>query len=126
MWSLESMRSRKSEGAGWRETQERWTREDGAAMVAAFELSGTSMRRFAEQHGLAVQRVAYWRAKLAEPERATPPSGGFAAVRIADEPAVAIDRSVEVRLRNGRALTIRGGWDETTIRTWVRALEAVS
>lgn len=119
------MRSRKGEGAGWRETQERWTRDDGAAMVAAFELSGMSMRRFAEQHGLAVQRVAYWRAKLAEPVRVTPPSGGFAAVRIADEPA-AIDRSVELRLRNGRALTIRGGWDETTIRTWVRALEAVS
>ncbi len=95
-------------------------------MLAAFELSGMSMRRFADQHGLKVQRVAYWRSRVAEAARPMAKQRGFAAVRVADDPAASAERSVEVRLRNGRALTIHGAWDEASIRTWLRALEAQS
>jgi hypothetical protein len=51
--------------------------------------------------------------------------GGFVAVSVAADSGSGFDeRSVEVTLRNGRTLALRGDWDETAIRPWLEALEA--
>lgn len=91
-------------------------------MVAALRASGLSIRAFAQQHGLGTHRVSYWRAKLAG---GTGSGAGFVAVSVAADSGSGLDeRSVEVTLRNGRTLALRGDWDETAIRPWLDALEA--
>ena len=120
-------RSREKQAAEWRPPEGRWSAADGEAMVAAHKASGRSMRSFAAEHGIRTQRLSYWRSKVAGKTSAVATQRGFVPVRIAGEPAIASEgRSVEVQLRNGRSLTIRGGWDEASVRTWVSALEATA
>ena len=107
----------------WRVPEGRWSAADGEAMAAAYEASGQTMRAFAGKHGMGAHRVSYWCLKVARKTGEGP--RGFAPVRIAGKPVSASsDRSVEVQLRNGRSITIRGSWDEAAVRTWVSALEA--
>ena len=118
-------RSREKRGVEWQVPEGRWSLADGAATVAAYEASGLSMRAFGAAHGVGTQRVSYWRSKVRGDAGAA--GGGFVPIGIAGEPASANgSRSVEVHLRNGRSLTIRGGWDEASVRTWVSGLEASS
>jgi hypothetical protein len=43
---------------------ERWTEDDARAAVNALRCSGESASAFARRHGMAVQRLVWWRARL--------------------------------------------------------------
>ena len=113
----------------WHPPRGRWGAETGAAMVAAFDASGLSMSAFAIKHGLGAHRVSYWREKT-NAEDGNARLCRFVRVRVAAEAAEAAtpptEHTIEVRLRNGRSLSIRGAWNEASVRTWVSALETLS
>ena len=110
----------------WCPPRGRWGAETGAAMVAAFEASGLSMSAFATKHGVGTHRVSYWREKATAAKVSHARPSGFVRVRVATAAVSPAEPLVEVRLRNGRTLTIRGAWNEASVRTWVDALEASS
>ena len=44
----------------------RWRQEDAAKVLAAWEESGLSLSKFADEQGVSVQRLSWWRKQLKE------------------------------------------------------------
>ena len=68
-------------GSRWSELREgRWTLADASEVLDALAESGKSARRFAAEHDLSVQRLYWWRRRLAE--HAVAPSSTVAAALV--------------------------------------------
>jgi len=92
-------------------------------MRRALAASGLSSRAFAARYGVAYHRVSYWRSK--QPADGAN-SRGFAEARVVPAPAVVEAASiVELELSNGRRLLFRGGWAESDVQRWLRAVEGL-
>lgn len=90
----------------------RWTEAEARVVLAAASESAGSLAAFCRQHGLDVQRIHWWRARLGAP-RSRPRAPRFLPVRVIPSPPVAeasIEEPCELisprgwRIRLGRAL----------------------
>jgi hypothetical protein len=87
--------------------------------IAEQERSGLSVKQFCEQRGLTSWSFYDWRKRLRE----TSPVVRFAVVdRSADRQQAANGADMEVVFAAGERLLIRGGVDQATLRTVLRAL----
>lgn len=96
----------------------RESREFWAKQVAAWQASGLAGGRFAERHGLNQSTLYRWAKVLGEKGR--PPR--FTQVVVKSEPAR--DSAVEVVLRTGRLVRVRGPVDAAQLQAVVAALES--
>lgn len=95
---------------------QRWSEGDAEAILAALDASGLSTSAFAIREGVDVQRLYFWRRRLAEARRA-PSAPAFVEVR---------SRSighVEIVLRSGRILRAAESIDPGALRRLVEALD---
>jgi transposase-like protein len=128
--------------------QQRWSREQAAALLAAWQKSGLTLARFAKERGLVPERLRWWRDKLMPAEAATPaaPAGSavrFVPVRVARKgdtrsapslpqprsapPERAIDNqaALEVMLANGRRVRVAPDFDAASLTRLIATLEAL-
>lgn len=82
--------------------------------------SGLSAPDFCRVHGVAHQRLGYWRARLDDEGKAEVQR--FVPVRLRE--AVS-EGSLEVVLRSGRIVRVHGAVDGETVRAVIEAAEAV-
>lgn len=114
--------------------RERWSANDGKAMLEALAASAEKDAAFGRRTGVAPHRIRYWRRKLAADrsgrnDRASAPTAatGFVAVRVvkdAPAPLVRAAGQVEATLRGGTRLVFSGEWGGEQLRPWLAALEA--
>jgi transposase len=100
-------------------TRRRWTVEEARSALAALRASGLSVNDFAIREGLDVQRLYWWRRRLANAIGDATVAPVFVELT-ARSPTTA---PVEVVLRSGRVLRVPESIDTTTLRRLVEALE---
>ena len=89
-------------------------------LVSEQSRSGESVKAFCRKHGLCRPYFFVWKKRL---EEDTPTK--FLEVRVAGhEPSTPDDSSVEIRLRNGRSLMVRPGFDAEHVRALLEVVEA--
>jgi transposase-like protein len=89
-------------------------------LVSEQARSGQSVKAFCREHGLCRPYFFVWKKRL---EEDTPTK--FLEVQVAGhEPSTPGDSSVEIRLRNGRSLMVRPGFDAEHVRALLVAVEA--
>ena len=102
------------------------------ALIEEHRASGQSLAQFADSRGVPRWKLYDWRRKIEERDVRALSRERFAPVRIADttppvdsesEP-VAGGSSIEVVLRGGRTVVLRGDVDGERLQRVVRALEA--
>lgn len=84
--------------------------------------SGQSVAVFCRERGVCAPQFFAWKKKLGQ--RAT---AGFVEVKVTApgmEGVASSDRSIEVRLRNGRSLVVGPGFDEQHVRALLAVVEA--
>jgi hypothetical protein len=85
---------------------------------SAWQASGLSQRAYCEEHGLSHAAFGYWRNRVKLSVQALP---GFVPVKL-EQPAL-WGCSLELRLREGRTIVIREGFDEALLTRLIRALD---
>jgi transposase-like protein len=100
--------------------------------------SGLGVSEFCRQRSIATSSFFAWRKKLTRPGQGPRPGGtrrrggsgdpsAFAAVKIiAERHAATATAAIELRLRGGRRLLLRSGFDAELLRQAVRVLEDLS
>ncbi|MGB2666283.1 MAG: hypothetical protein WAK48_19930 [Candidatus Acidiferrum sp.] len=82
--------------------------------------SGQSVKAFCREHGLCRPYFFLWKKRL---EKDTPTK--FLEVQVTGHaPSTPGDSSVEIRLRNGRSLMVRPGFDAEHVRALLAVVEA--
>ena len=92
----------------------RWSLEQARAVLKRQERSGLSVRRFAEKEGLDAERLYRWQRKLREERRRK---------RFVEVRAEGVVAPVEVVLRSGHRLLLRGATDVDVLAAIVTTLE---
>ena len=82
-----------------------WTASQAGAVLERIEHSGLSVKRFAEKHGLGVERLYRWKRRLAPGRRATGVGPRFAEVTIRPSAPAG---TIEIELSGGVFLRIAG------------------
>lgn len=96
----------------------RWTEAEARAVLDALATSGLSTADFASREGLDVQRLYWWRRRLAKV------SDGMSAPAFVElTPSSASTAHVEVVLRSGRILRFSPEIDSADLRRIVAVLE---
>jgi transposase-like protein len=89
-------------------------------LVSEQARSGQSVKAFCGEHGLCRPYFFVWKKRLEE-DRPTK----FLEVQVAGPgPSTPGDASVEIRLRNGRSLLVRPGFDAAQVRALLVVVEA--
>lgn len=89
-------------------------------LVSEQSRSGQSVKAFCREHSLCRPYFFVWKKRL---EEGTPTK--FLEVQVAEHgPSTSGDSSVEIRLRNGRSLMVRSGFDAEHVRALLRVVEA--
>jgi len=81
---------------GARFTTRRWSESEAREVLASLERSGQTMAAFAAEHGLDVQRLYYWRRRVAEGDGIT-----FRELVVRPSQRVAPDAPFEIMLGSG-------------------------
>jgi transposase-like protein len=88
-------------------------------LVSEQSRSGQSVKAFCGEHGLCRPYFFVWKKRL---EEDTPTK--FLEVQVAEHsPSTPGDSSVEIRLRNGRSLMVRPGFDAEHVRALLVVVE---
>jgi hypothetical protein len=88
--------------------------------IDAWRASGLSVRAFCERRGLAIPSFYAWRRTL---ERRAAEVPAFVPVQIVADAASAQVSTLEVVLRDGRAVRVMPGFDAVTLRRLLAVLE---
>jgi transposase-like protein len=89
-------------------------------LVSEQALSGQSVKAFCRNHGLCRPYFFVWKKRLQGSAAAK-----FLEVQVAGPgPSTPGDSSVEIRLRNGRSLLVRPGFDAAHVRALLVVVEA--
>jgi transposase-like protein len=97
----------------------RWTAEDARAALAAFAQSGLSMRAFATEAGIKLQRLARWHRQMRTEAATTRKPVSFVEVRPRD-----VERArIEIVLPSGCVLRCAEEISASALRRVVGALE---
>lgn len=106
----------------------RATREEWAARVAQWKVSGLSVARFAADIGVNAKTLAWWRAELASPSRPTAAERqparpiAIAPLNFVEMTTRSDGTPVEVVLPSGISIRVRSGFDLATL---ARVLDVV-
>lgn len=103
-------------------------------MIGTFVASKQSVAAFARQHGIATNRVTYWRHRLAEIDRAakktsdTKSRPSFAPLLAMPDPpipaaSVPTMQTLEAMRPSGTRIVIHGTWDSLSMKNWLAAIE---
>ena len=90
-----------------------WREPEARAALAAYAASGEPLETFCRRHGVGVQRLRWWRQRLADvgaPVGAAPP--GFVAVQVVAGPAA----SIEVVGAGAWVVRVPPGFDVATLQ----------
>lgn len=99
-------------------------RERWRSIISQQAQSGLGVAAFCRQWSIPTSSFFGWRAKLL---RGGESPAGFVAVKLAGGPPAIKDRAaLEVRLRGGRRLLVRRGFDRQLLQEVVAALEGMS
>lgn len=102
----------------------RWRPEDARDLLDQHRGSGLSIAGFADQHGLDVKRLYWWRKRLKTvPARTAPASVRFLPVSVL--PAAGSAGSLDVELRGGRRIRVTGEFEAGLLARLVLTLEAL-
>ena len=104
------------------ERRRRWSAVEKERLVSASLEAGASVSAVAREAGIHPSQLYGWRRQLV---RRTPPAAGFAALRIAAEPAAAglpAGGLIEVEFANGSRMRISGAIDAATLTTTIATL----
>jgi transposase-like protein len=102
--------------SSWK-NQERWSAADARAIIEEQERSGLSVWLFAEKHGVVAERLYWWRRKL------RPGNGSVQFVEVQSEGGRRESAPIEIVLRGGHRVLVRGAVDVDALRDIVVALE---
>ena len=92
-------------------------------LVSQQARSGQSVKAFCRNRGLCRPYFFVWKKRLEEDTPTTPTK--FLEVQVAGQgPSTPSDSSVEIRLRNGRSLMVRPGFDAEHVRALLEVVEA--
>lgn len=120
-----------TEKDGWAPPRgRRLTLEEGERMVRAQEISGLSVSAFAKKHGLAPERLYWWRGRVGrgpKPSRQAP-LAEFLPVRVVQSDGGSrasgdTDATLELAVGASAVIRLRRGFDAALLRSVVAALE---
>jgi transposase-like protein len=94
-------------------SQSRWTAEQARSVLAEWEHSGLSVAQFARRRGLEAERLYRWQRRL----DAAVPS------RFVEMTTETSTGELEIVLRSGHHVMVRGRPDEVALKCVVRVLE---
>jgi hypothetical protein len=107
-----------------------WHREEAELALEAWAASGLSLAAFARRHQIEAKRLGRWRRRLAEGEVVEAPTPRFHRLRLVVDDGNAelsrVDDGVELVLRGGRRISVRSGFDSSTLQQLVQAVESWS
>lgn len=107
---------RREESRVWRRSR-RWTPEDAREALAAAEVSGQPLVRFAAEHGLSVHRLSRWRKRLREHEATTTPVfEEIPTSRLREARSNDAQERFEIVLRSGRVVRVSDTFDAEALR----------
>ena len=89
----------------WNSKRSYWTAAQAGAVLERIARSGLSVKRFAEKHGLGVERLYRWKRRLDRGRRGAGASPRFAEVTIRPS---AVTPTIEIELSGGMFLRIAG------------------
>jgi len=100
----------------------RWTAATAAALLEEQRLSGLTMEGFARKHGWHGSRLRWWKKHLES--AALVGRMQLLPVQVVEMPRVEeAYPELEVVLRTGTVVRVRGRWDATTVRAMVTGVE---
>jgi transposase-like protein len=101
------------------EKRTRWSAAEASAVLTELERSGLSVQEFARREGLQPERLYRWRQRLEEA------AGGAGGIEFVEVRAAEIDSfaPLEIVLRSGHRVLVRGAVDVAVLRTVVLTLE---
>jgi transposase-like protein len=89
-------------------------------LVSEQARSGQTVKAFCREHGLCRPYFFVWKKRLEED-----PPAKFLEVQVTEQgPSALEDSSIEIRLRNGRSLMVRPGFDAEHVRVLLAVVEA--
>jgi transposase-like protein len=101
----------------------RWTPEEAQRVVEAWRSSGLELSTWCQREGLEYERVRRWRSRLAtRSQRAQPAT--FLPVRVLGSEASPEAPAFELELSSGRRLRVPPQFDEASLITLLRVVEA--
>lgn len=97
------------------------------ALLERWRSSGEPAAAFCRRHGMAPQKLSYWKRTLARPSRraarpARAAQSGFVPVQLVDGPGEAAGGSVEIVMGNGWRVLVRPGVSRELLAEVVAAL----
>ena len=103
----------------------RWTAEDATKVLEAAAASGLPLAKFAEQRGLAPQRLSRWRRRLGRPSGAPPERMRFEELVVHGANGEVGERDrLELVLRSGHVVRLGSEFDADALRRLLGVLEA--
>jgi transposase-like protein len=102
--------------------QRRWTQREAEAVLAAAERSDLSLRAFAVQYGMDVQRLYRWKRELRRDVKDVEPVR-FAELVVRRGNADNDAARIEVVLASGCVVRVGAGFDEATLRRVISILD---
>ena len=100
--------------------RDRWNAQDAEFALSMWEASGLSLMRFARDSGISYKRLTQWKRRLAHRAIETPL---FVDVVIPKPNKPAPNQSMEIILRNNRAIRLQPGFDSDSVRSLIGLLE---
>lgn len=100
---------------------QRWREKDAAKVLAAWEESGLSLSKFADEQGVSVQRLSWWRKQLEERGRAGGRRRKQRAAGVSFVPAVLSASPPMVVLRLPRGVAIEAADLTAVPAAWLAA-----
>ena len=101
-----------------------WRETDARAALAAYQASRLSLGVFARRHGLTVQRLRWWRQRLARAASATTAAAPqWLPVQLLSEGPRGPAPPLEVVVRGGQVIRVPAAFDPAVLRRVVAVLE---
>jgi len=114
------MARRRTDGISSVVQRQRWTEADGRVVVMAWQRSGKPMSVFARDHGLVLQRVSRWAARLGRGSRR---GVRFHPVRLVEGLRGGMSVGMEVVLVDGRRVRVPEGFAAEELERVLGVLE---
>lgn len=106
-----------------------WREAEARTLLAALHDSGLSVSDFAREFGIHVKRIERWQSRLSVGAGAQAPAPGSRALPfhpihvVVDEPTAS---GLELVLRSGHRIAVRGDFDPRTLERLVRTLDELA
>ena len=100
-----------------------WSEVEARGVLGAWQRSGVSLERFAQQRGFTPQRLYWWKRKLGISKSKTTPSAPLTLLPVKVQSEPRRGEPVTVLLPTGQILKVSRGFDEEAFARVVALLE---